>query len=359
MEQWTYSQIRDKLLVHGRTQETEEGLSFNWTCAGVTVSFTGKVLQVRLRVEDGCPWIAAADETGRLFYRQSCQTSGDWYTLWRASVPGRYTVRLVRLTENTQGRLTLLAVACDGALHYPIAPRLRIEFVGDSITCGYGNEANSPLEHFLPRHENGWQTACAQAARTLCADWSCVAVSGITVSAGKYKNTYHARTVSMEQLYCYTDLPTDRARQRAPDVWRFSAHPVDAVVVNLGTNDEDMLIAAQSRQQMQAERAFFRQRYRALLKQIRRYNGPLPWIVCTLGPLRYALWDDILCAADEYHCRTGDTRVLCRKLSPLEPEKEGLGGDGHPTLFTHTRMGRELAAILAPLLQQQISASDV
>ena len=353
MKQWMYWQIRDKLLIHGRTQETKEGLSFNWTCAGVTVSFTGKVLQVRLRAEDGCPWIAAADETGKLLNRQVCQTSKDWYTLWQTEVSGRYTVRLVRLTENTRGRLTLLAVACDGTVHEPEEPRLRIEFVGDSITCGYGNEADDPMEHFLPQHENGWQTASARAARALCADWSCVSVSGITVSAGKYKNTYHAGNISMEQLYRYTDLPADYARQKTPEEWSFAAHPVDAIVVNLGTNDEDMLISAQSCQQRQEERAFFRQRYCALLKQIRGYNGSSPWIVCTLGPLRYALWDTILGAVDDYRRMTGDEHIVCQKLLAQDPEKEGLGGDNHPTLRTHIRMGKELQAILEPLLQGQ------
>jgi hypothetical protein len=44
-------------------------------------------------------------------------------------------------------------------------PWLRIEAVGDSITCGFGNEAPSPMAAFLPEEENGWNHICGISRR--------------------------------------------------------------------------------------------------------------------------------------------------------------------------------------------------
>ncbi len=50
--------------------------------------------------------------------------------------------------------------------------------IGDSISCGYGNEGKSQNEHFSPDTENARDAYGAIAARRLGADYACVAWSG-------------------------------------------------------------------------------------------------------------------------------------------------------------------------------------
>lgn len=43
--------------------------------------------------------------------------------------------------------------------------------------------------------------------------------------------------VAMNMLYEYTDRPAQQALELDADHWNFKEHPVDYVVINLGTND--------------------------------------------------------------------------------------------------------------------------
>lgn len=75
-------------------------------------------------------------------------------TLYRAAsgLPDRdHTLDLFKRTEPIVGQVQLLGFQLDkGRQLLPNASKLarRIEIVGDSITCGYGNEAAKESEHF-------------------------------------------------------------------------------------------------------------------------------------------------------------------------------------------------------------------
>ena len=146
----------------------------------------------------------------------------------------------------------------------------------------------------------------------------------------------------------YTDKPVESALGRSELTgWDFKAHPSDAVVINLGTNDaNEVKMNRFSKESVES----FHEHYGAMIEQIRRLNGPDAWIICTLGPMDYYLWDDIRDIADAYRARTGDGRVLCRKLGGVISFTEGSGADTHPSAATHERMGHELAAILRECL---------
>ncbi len=60
-------------------------------------------------------------------------------------------------------------------------PTRKIEFIGNSITCGYGIEANSEAEHYTDETANFYYTYAARTARNLDAQALVVARSGIGV----------------------------------------------------------------------------------------------------------------------------------------------------------------------------------
>jgi len=355
----------DKLLplltLHGRTRQDGDCLYMNWTCSGFSVRFTGHTLKAKLRalgekqhfppdspVE--YPWAGVCvDGSDALSNRFVCQEGDNWYTLWDSPDGGCHTLRLIKLTENARGKLGLLELETDGVLSaVPEENRLQVEFVGDSITCGFGNEATDRDAPFDPAEENGWITYAAIAARELNAEFNCVSVSGISANAPEKPMMPMA---PMSELYAYADRLYDDRVGNPPQPWDFSGHKKDLVVVNLGTNDVNPIRFYTDLNQADREEAHFIRQYKAFIRKIRELNGPDTRIVCALGPLDYYLFDNIRTAVAEYAAETGDDRVYTLKLIGVNLMTEGFGAVGHPSVKTHSRAGHELALRLRKILE--------
>ena len=80
---------------------------------------------------------------------------------------------------------------------------MKVEFIGDSITCGFGNMSNERDHMFYSIDENGWNSHAAIASRQLNASFSILSFSGITVSRGI--GNFQWMIPSMPELYPYTD----------------------------------------------------------------------------------------------------------------------------------------------------------
>nr|MDA3853137.1 SGNH/GDSL hydrolase family protein [Bacteroidales bacterium] len=104
-------------------------------------------------------------------------------------------------------------------------PRKRkMEFYGNSITCGYANEDTSGKDRSIGYYQNNYETYAAMTARHFEAQYHCIAKSGIGVLVSWFP-------MIMSEMYDRTD-PTD-----ASSKWDFSRYTPDVVVVNLFQND--------------------------------------------------------------------------------------------------------------------------
>jgi len=135
-----------------------------------------------------------------------------------------HTVELFRRTEAFGGPTQVLAfhLSPGAKLLDPVRRTRRIEIIGDSISCGYGNEGKSQNEHFQASTENAWMTYGAITARDFDADYSCIAWSG--------RKMWPDDTVPA--IYDLT-LPTDNTSRCSLEK---SPRP-DVIVINLATND--------------------------------------------------------------------------------------------------------------------------
>ena len=112
----------------------------------------------------------------------------------------------------------------------PALPARKIEFIGDSMTCGYGVETTDEKEDFSDETENHYYTYAALTARALKAQHVVVARSGI----GIYRNYNGPKTGNAD---CLPRI-YDRTLFGVEDVkWDFAQYQPDVVCVNLGTND--------------------------------------------------------------------------------------------------------------------------
>lgn len=355
------TELLSKLYFHGRTVTDPDtgAVFFNWTCGGFTVAFTGKTLKARLAVMgDDMPTMPGfpptptyypcigvtvdGDET--LLNRQECREDGGWYTLWESEESGDHVLRLIKLSENSRGKLGLLELETDGTItKAPQEKKPYMEIVGDSITCGFGNEAKDNDMEFRTGEENGWMTYGAIAARALGCDFGMVSESGI--SAIQPENPMFP-IHTMDEIYHLTDELFDRKRGVEAQSFDFAAHPNDIVVLNLGTNDCTPIRFCPEIGQVDGMEAHFHKKYKDFIAHIRQCNGPKTFIACTLGSMDYFLWEHIRAAVEEYKAETGDKNICAFKLRPINVMTEGFGAAGHPSLKSNLRMGQELTAYL-------------
>jgi hypothetical protein len=191
------------------------------------------------------------------------------YTLADFAGKGEHTVTLIKDTESFLGAVEFGGFLIDfesEPLDPPPLKGRKIEFIGDSITCGYGVNGASGAELFRASTESAYYSYAGITARLLDADYISVCRSGIGV-ARNFEKDRKKRT--MPNIYHFTYLGSR-------DVWDFTGWNPDVVVINLGTNDfsRDPLVPPGE----------FYGAYTGFIKRLRLRYPDAP-IVCLMGPM--------------------------------------------------------------------------
>jgi lysophospholipase L1-like esterase len=270
------------------------------------------------------------------------------YELAAALAPGEHEVELFKRGEASPGgnpgagKAQLLGVVLHGQQLLAVRrPARRLEFVGDSITCGYGNEASTmtPADvHFTTRGSNAHQAYGAMTAQALGAEYLAVAYSGRGVS----RNYAGGGGPLLPDLYL-SSVPDD-ARATA---WDPAQYVPDAVIVNLGTNDYST---------PGVDRPRFVRAYTEFLARLRGYY-PRAALVAALGPMLsdfYPPGEQAWSHAQE----DVNAAVAARRAAGdgnlhsvvFEPQTGPWGEDWHPTAATHRKMADQLQAALQKIL---------
>ncbi len=266
---------------------------------------------------------------------------------------GEHTVELYKLNESSwnRGKAAFLGFRIeDGGSVMPIDPRPhRVEFIGDSITCGYGNEisisyteisTNPDDYHFTSQNSNAYLAWGAVAARSLDADYMAVAYSG----RGMTRNYVDEATPTVPEMYLRI-YPDDAGSP----LWDTADYQPELVVINLGTNDYSPGLDVAEVDTMRAD---YRTDYLLFLETLRGYY-PDAAIVVAVGPMLsndypagYNAWTNIQAdAADIVETRNtaGDADV---HLLVLPQQTEPYGEDWHPTAATHEDLAAELISLV-------------
>lgn len=223
----------------------------------------------------------------------------------------------------------------------PAASR-HLEFIGDSITAGFGLEAANEQCKFSAATENSYGAFAQQTALALRAEAHLLAWSG----RGVYRNYDETTVETMPELYERT-LPHEASPDRR---WDFSHWPADAVVINLGTNDFHAADPAQS----VPPRQDFVSAYVHLLDKVQQHH-PTASIWCCLGPMISAEHRPIAAAyVKEAQASFSQKRNLSldikAQLHYLEFDRplsgDGFGADFHPSRATQAKMADRLTLAL-------------
>ena len=91
--------------------------------------------------------------------------------------------RVIKLSECAMSTFGIASIDVEkGRIEPTDNKELLIEFVGDSITCGYGVDDENYEHHFSTKTEDVTKAYAYKAAEALNADYSMVAISGYGIS---------------------------------------------------------------------------------------------------------------------------------------------------------------------------------
>ena len=321
-----------------------------WNYPGVQIiaAFEGTSLRMMAKPKSGY-FMAQIDQAApfKVAFRSE---SDSVVTLATALPDGRHTVRLMYILEGYELYPEFWGFVLDegkSLVEAPALPDRKIEFIGNSITCGYGNEGTDRNEHFDYATENHYYSYASIVARTLEAQHWVVARSGI----GAYRNYGEAKTGSprscMPVQYEYTGYAYDlRLRDEASflrEKWDFSRYQPDVVCINLGTNDLST---------NNYDVTLLKQGYQKLLQLVRAHN-PKAKIVFLCGSMlsgkELAIAKQLLDEVKTEANKAGDKEVYRFDFTPQAGDL-GYGNDWHPSLLQHEKMAAELAAYLRALM---------
>lgn len=331
----------EQIRVLGRCLTGTDGLYLSWTNSGVEFVFEGTQATASLGLsspEDEPAlmgvFVDDEEEASELLIVDSQEQS---LTLAQDLEAGEHTLRLLKLSEARYGTVVLKSLRTDGESLLPTEPRERlIEFIGDSITCGFGTLAEEKDDPFQVTQEDGSLAYAYLLASAFEADFRFICCSGI----GVFSNNTGDRAHVMPAIYPYVQYFVQQQEQPpvAKDLlWTDTPHQeADLVVLHLGTNDEAVLGLEDEENLTQFQNA-----YAAFLKQVRAVN-PEAKILVTYGAMRLGLAPWIEQAVETYRNQTGDEEIATFMYDFLAQKEIGGLTAGHPSAFIHSQMADAL-----------------
>ncbi len=371
MKETGMKEARSLVATWGRTywDERESVLYSNYTCGSFEVEFRGTELAAafaavpdtfvppnlagELPPREDWPFISVFLDGGETPYRRVRVRDGEWISLFRSEKEERHRIRIVKLNENFRTCLGVRAFRMEGEL-LPFEKEKRdvIEFIGDSITCGFGNDTQDVSHEYETAEQDGWMTHGAIAARALGLEPRFVSVSGISIENVTPMPGFYC----MRDLYPYADrVIQDRlARRRGETVeaWRpfdFAGNPARYVVLNLGTNDANQIYFRPDKEQAELD---FERNYARFVSELRSLNGPETVIVCALGCMDYYLYEKIAMIVERLKEETGDRRLFLLKYNKMMNMGPDAGGCLHPTVYRHRLMAEDLVRKLRSIQEK-------
>ena len=322
--------------------------AFNFPGVQIIAAFEGTSLRMMAKPQSGY-FMAQIDkaEPFKVAFRGERDSV---VTLATALADGVHTVKLMYVIEGYEFFPEFWGFVLDKGkklVDAPALPSRKIEFIGNSITCGYGNEGLKKEEHFDYATENHYYSYASIVARNLDAQHWVVARSGM----GAYRNYNGPKTGNPESnihaQYEYIGYAwKPELRKQATflrEKWNFNRYQPDVVCINLGTNDLST---------PNYDAKLLKQNYHRLLKTVRQ-NNPKAKIVFLTGTMLYnkelALQKQLLDEVATEAKKAGDKEVYRFDMAPISGD-EWYGNDWHPNVYEDEKMAGELTAYLRSLM---------
>lgn len=324
----------------GRTISHGDVRYLSWSCSGAEFVFTGTKLSAELWTdwvldepwkEIFQPWAAVfVNGKSEPRMRFPLQSGTNRYTIYESETNEEVIIRFVKLSEAAFSKIGIVSFSADGEIR-PAEPKSRrMEFIGDSITCGFGIESSSAEDNFRTAEENSDITYAALTAKAFGADFDLISWSTIGLWSSDTKDGTRNGGWIMPMLYDYADIGIEGILGLEHIPWDFGSFVPDVVVINLGTNDASYTKGISERQEE------FSAAYAEFLKTVREKN-PDSYIACVLG----MMGNELFPAIEKAVSKTNDEKIFALELDS-QLESDGTGSLGHPNAVSHKKASEKL-----------------
>lgn len=313
----------------GRILEKQGICYFGYTNSSLTVKVQGQALYMYMITGEN----EELNRPGFRIYVDGAAVSelvlekrADWYLICEMEQCKVHEVRIVKITEAAMsyGGLQCIKV-CGGSL-LPAGEeedrRTKVEFIGDSITCGYGVHG-APESEYTIREEDGECSYAAIMAKKMNWNARWISASGYGMFVEYTGNPEN----NVPKLYPYVNWFLDK--EKKIDAEEFVPK---YIFVNLGTNDSGHL----HREEICSG---FLQAYEDFLKLLRKYHRE-SIIICVLGTLCQGVFPYIEQIVEKVKAE-GMERIYALELPYHNVKEDGMAST-HPSIATHKKDAKRI-----------------
>jgi len=269
--------------------------------------------------------------------RLQTKTGLNTYAISTGLKDTNHEIEIFKLTEESFGKTYFCGfVLANGKtiIEIPNKREHLIEFIGNSITCGYGNEGVNGAGSFGPTTQNHYLTYAAITSRSFNARHLAVCKSGI----GIYRNYGGPVTGSAD---CMPNYYQRIFLNDAFPVYKFTDKP-DLICIDLGTNDFST---------GNGDSTLFVNNYLKFIDQLQLKNNGSE-ILCLIGPMMSGGDLTKIKNFTKYIVSAANLKNK-GKVSMFEMSQQtgslGLGIDYHPTVAQHLKNAKELITYISTL----------
>ncbi|MBQ7981590.1 MAG: GDSL family lipase, partial [Oscillospiraceae bacterium] len=177
----------------GRTWLSDDTLWLALSGAGVEFEYTGKKLDITI-AGDSVATTGTADNQARVaiyvdgerVIDEMIDSAEETFTAFESAEAKTVNVKIIKLSECAMSTCGIKAITvAEGETIKPAAKKTHtIEFIGDSITCGYGVDDEVKENHFSTKTEDVTKAYAYKTAQALDADYSMFSISGYGIISG-------------------------------------------------------------------------------------------------------------------------------------------------------------------------------
>lgn len=208
----------------GRIALTDSVAQLTWTASSVLINFEGTTAKATLKDNTGMDRVTVVVDGKVTNTAIQPAVNPTEYTLVTGLPKGKHRLELFKRTEYDMGTLSFYSFNLDGKILPPPNFAHKIEFYGNSITCGFAIEDTEGKDRGTAEFENGYKSYANLTARHFDAYYHSISKSGIGFLISWFNYT-------TPDIYDRVDAHDPIAK------WDFKKYTPELVIVNLGQND--------------------------------------------------------------------------------------------------------------------------
>lgn len=316
---------------HGRCGFDDGALTLSWSNSGFEFEFYGDGFVVTFG-----GYSCQTPGYLRVFVDGMSQrfalVNGDERICYDGLGEGKHNVKILRITEGTT-LMKIESVTLCGSDPYlldrPADKKLKLEFYGDSITCGYGVLGSDHSPGYVTFEQDSTRTYAYMTSEMLDADGRYMCQSGKGIVANCLGNR---EDMKISDFWAW--------KNTAAEPWDFSKWTPDICILNCGTNDAWGGIC---------DDEFVETGVRFLANVRKAYpQASILWA--------YGMMDDTKLGAVERAVRIfneNDGNAYFFHIASMNYFDGEVGGGGHPNTVTSERASKLLAQKIKEILESR------